>query len=198
MVAVENTVINAPVIYGFGTKAQEPLLFGAGADRIWPADDIKGLLKYRLTTLRSGAGDVLMVAQPTLLSLNELAKLAEAQVPFQVPGHDPEYLESYDQRRAFRAKKARFSDKKTSFETRGRRPNSPPPSRQQVEQIVAAWHAGEYQDTVWKAVKRSIIHKQIEAILNRQVEPHWPRDLVIKHTGSAARCPDAAGKRSVK
>ena len=183
MVNVENSLQTAPVKIGFGREVHHDDLRRAGAERVWsPADRAFFFDKLDLV-LRTD--DTLVLAQPKILSLAEMKRISDLGVSMQVIGHEPVLCQSYEDRRGLRNRKPR-AEAIPIVETRGRPSEFTPPTKEQVAAIINDWHSG---------MKRALVVERAALILGRPVAAHWVRDLMIKHTGSAARDPHAAGKR---
>lgn len=184
MTAVEKYAQCAPVKIGYGRDGQVRDLHKSGAERVWTIAEREVFFDKLNVILRPD--DVLVLMEPKLLSLDQMKRVAELNVAIQVVGHEPEHCATYEQRRAVRARKP-VTDGAAPVETRGR-PAKINPTAAQVHSIVALWHSGK---------KRSAVISEASEIMDCDLKASWVRDLVIKHTGSAARDANAEGKRQI-
>lgn len=190
MESVEKTVQDGPMRVGIGPKEHHPVLLQAlDCEFAWTLKQVDALMEAEIMPFREGTDDVAVFIRPTYISPAHLKWLAKAPIEFQVAGHEPRRLRTYEDRAAFRALKAKVGDQEVP-DGRGAKPTY----ELKEEHVVAAiedWHAGAYVKGKWVSdFSRLEIEERMKLRTGREVPAHWIRDQVIKRFKSAHRNPD--------
>lgn len=185
MEAVDYSVQRPPVRVGIGIPKQTQALREAGAERVIQMHELDALLSDdQVSALALRPGDVVVLAQPTLLTISQIKAIGDCGPMFEVIGHEPTFCRNDEQRRMLRRLKAKGV--KVEPVTRRGPPNKyPEPTPQQNAAIVTMWHS---------PMTLAGVTDKVRDMIGADVPKSWVRDRVKKLTGSAARDPDAPGK----
>lgn len=192
MDAVENIDTNSLVRIGFGKREHGAALMTAGAEKVfWHPDELD------IITHRGGLreGDVLLVADPKILSISQYAQAKEAcmgDLLFQVAGHDPVALTDARDFSEFRKIKASAKSQVPISEPAGR-PAKIKYTVEQADAIIRLWHEVPRR----KPAEILLLADKILGKPDGTVQHHWVRDLVRKYVGTAQR-DKPAGWRGVR
>lgn len=168
-----------PVRIGIGTPAQKKALREAGAELVWEWAEVDEILSdHLLRTAALRPGDEVILVQSNLLTIKQMQKIAATGVAFVIPGHRPYVLRNEREMRALRHLEP-IGVTVERAENRGRKPIWPVPTPEQIKAILGWWHT--------KEIERAEVLRRTRELMGAEVPDWWPRDLAIKHTGTAAR-----------
>ncbi len=172
------------MVVGFGTKAHEPVLLHAGAEKVFTPDALPFIIEHAGMTVR--ADDTLLVVQPGLLKVEDMRDLYHAcdrRLKFQVVGHDPFPLTSDRHFREFRKIKPRGINQTEIVQLTGRPPRIAP-TLEQAEAIIRLWHEKPKRPPLEIV---GLAKKILGLEDDYDMKTSWVRDLVIKHVGTGQR-----------
>lgn len=184
---VERTGVTGPVKIGIGSEDQFAALYEAGADEVRSFKAVqKMLLDYpEILQIAFREEDTVIVVQPNLLTVDLIKRISGLVQAFHIPGHGDFKLRTDRNIRLFRKLKPEIEGVKR-VENRGAVQKYPTPTERQRLLMMDWWHSGE---------KLAEVVDRVSEMLMADVPSHWVRDQVKKWTGSAARDPEAEGKR---
>lgn len=190
MEIVEKKVQDGPVRIGIGPEEHhEALRYALDCERVLTLEQIDGLMGADYCPLRTDASDVAVILRPTYLSPAHIKWLAQTKCFFEVPGHDPVRLLTWDDRQGFRALKPDPERFKLE-ETRGAKKTYQIPDDYH-DTAVALWHHGQMINGKWRPTyKPAEIVAKIKEDTGVEVSRAWARDRAFEKVGHYRRNPE--------
>lgn len=167
---------------GVGTDSHMSALREAGAENTLTRPQVMSMVDdLPMRNFHFRPGDVIVLAHPSVLSLDLIKMIAAHSVSFEVIGHDPITCSNDAERRALRKMKPVGSPVEV-VERRGAVPTYRQPTDAQMETIKALW----YSDAT-----RAVILQKVRDMMGEPDLPDtWARDRMKKLTGHTRRKPD--------
>ena len=191
METVENIMQNDSMRIGFGPiDHHEVLLRRLGCGACYTLEQLDRMMEFEMPNpVRPGDNDVAVLIRPTYLTPQHYKWLASSKGFFEVPGHEPRRLITWDDRQEFRGLKPSAEHAKQA-ETRGAPKEYDIPDDYHPK-AVELWHHGQMVNGRWKPTyKPAEIVAHIKADTGVKVKKFWARDRAFEAVGHYRRNPD--------
>ena len=191
METVDRNLQNEPVRIGIGPKEHHEVLTKAlGCEEVYTVEQLDLYMANELPKPLRRDEDTAVLIRPTYLSPAHIKWLAASKALFEVPGHEPRRLVSWNDRQEFRSLKPDAENIQVP-ESRGAEKTYDIPDEYHAT-AVKLWHHGKMQDGRWRATyKPTEIVTKIKEDTGVEVSKTWARDRAIEAVGHAARNPNA-------
>lgn len=195
MELVQKKMHHDPMRIGIGPKEDARALGEMHCDTISTPGELAEFMQSTLSPVRAGDGDVIVIVNPKVLSMDLIKWIAAQDVPIEVAGHDPIIPRTYEERRALRALTANVGGEDLP-DGRGR-PKVYDIAQAHVQSAIEDWHAGEYVDGKWRSkyTPAGIWERCKLRTGLKDLPKYWARNVVIAEFGSAVRNPDDLPKK---